>query len=56
MAHEIFGLAALHCTERWYGSEKQGVPDALSLLNINDAHHLKCLTWAVYDGALLVGR
>ena len=37
-------------------SEKQGVPDALSLLNINNACHLKCLTWVVYDGALLVGR
>ena len=22
----------------------------------NDTHHLKCLMWAVYDGALLVGR
>ena len=30
--------------------------DALSLLNINDARHLEHLTWAVYDGALLVGR
>ena len=30
--------------------------DALSLLNINNAHHLKRLTWAVYDGVLLVGR
>ena len=49
-------LSALRCTERWHGSEKKGMPDALSLLNINDACHLKCLTWAVYDGALLVGR
>ena len=32
------------------------MPDALSLLNVNDAHHLKHLTWVVYDGALLVGR
>ena len=30
--------------------------DALSLLNINNACHLECLTWVVYDGALLVGR
>ena len=30
--------------------------DTLSLLNINDAHHLECLMWAVYDRALLVGR
>ena len=32
-----------------------GVPDALSLLNMNDVCHLECLVWAVYDGALLVG-
>ena len=31
------------------------MPDALSLLNVNDARHLECLAWAVYDGALLVG-
>ena len=30
------------------------MPDSLSLLNVNDAGHLECLTWAVYDGALLV--
>ena len=29
--------------------------DALSLLNVNNSHHLKHLMWAVYDGALLVG-
>ena len=56
MAHKILGLAALHCTEQWHGSEKQGMPDILSLLNFNDAHHLECLAWVVYDGALLVGR
>ena len=32
------------------------MPDALSLLNINDAHYLECLAWAVYDVALLVGE
>ena len=31
------------------------MPDALSLLNVNNARHLKWLGWAVYDGALLVG-
>ena len=31
------------------------MPDALSLLNMDDAHHLECLAWAVYDGTLLVG-
>ena len=30
--------------------------DTLSLLNINDARHLQCLMWVVYDGTLLVGR
>ena len=46
----------LQCTERWHGSEKKGVPDALSLLNVNDTCHLEHLMWVVYDGALLVGR
>ena len=32
MAYEILGLAGLCCTERQHGSEKQGMPDALSLL------------------------
>ena len=32
------------------------MPDALSLLNLNDACHLECLVWVVYDGAWLVGR
>ena len=27
----------------------------MTLLNVNDTHNLKHLTWAVYDGALLVG-
>ena len=31
-------------------------PDTLGLLNMDDAHHLECLTWAVYDGTLLVGH
>ena len=31
------------------------MPDALSLVNLKDTRHLECLTWAVYDGALLVG-
>ena len=30
------------------------MPDALSLLKVNDARHLECLAWAVCDGALLV--
>ena len=55
VAYEILGLAMLLCTECPGGVEKQGMPDALSLINLNDAHHLECLIWAVYDGALLIG-
>ena len=50
----IFCAFALQCTEQQHGFEKKGVPDALSLLNVNDARHLKCLAWVVYEGALLV--
>ena len=53
MAYEILCLSVLQCTEWQHGFEKKGVPHALSLLNINDAHHL---VWVVYDRALLVGR
>ena len=56
VAYEILCLSVLQCTKQRYGVEKTGVPDALALLNVNDARHLKCLAWAVYDGALLVGR
>ena len=56
VAYKILCLSTLQCTERQHGLERTGVPDALSLLNMNDAHHLKCLMWAVYDGALLVGE
>ena len=56
VAYKILCLSTLRCIEWWHGSEKKGMPDALSLLNINDICHLEHLTWAVYDGALLVGR
>ena len=56
IAYEILCLSMLQCTEWWHGMEKKGVPDALSLLNVNDTHHLEHLTWVVYDRALLVGR
>ena len=56
VAYKILCLSMLRCTEWWHGSEKKGLPDALSLLNLNNTHHLKCLVWAVYDGALLVGN
>ena len=43
VAYKILCLSALRCTEWQHGSEKKGMPDALSLLNVNDAHHLECL-------------
>ena len=55
IAYEILCLSTLRCTERWHGLERTGMPDALSLMNVNDSHHLEHLAWAVYDGALLVG-
>ena len=56
VAYEILSLTVLHCTECRGGSEKHSMPDALSLLNLNDACHLEPLTWVLYDGTLLVGR
>ena len=55
MAYEIFGLATLCCMECQGGVEKQGMPDAMLLINLNNACHLKHLTWDVYNGALLIG-
>ena len=55
VAYEILCLSVQQCTEQWHRLEKTGVPDALALLNVDDTHHLKCITWAVYDGTLLVG-
>ena len=54
VAYDILGLTVLHCTEHRGGVKKQGMPDALSQINLNDTCHLEHLTWAVYDGALLV--
>ena len=55
VAYKILCLSPNRCTEQWHGFEKTGMPDALALLNMDDARHLKCLAWAVYDGVLLVG-
>ena len=55
LAYEILCISANWCTDRQNGIKKTSVPDALALLNVNDAHHLERLVWAVYDGALLVG-
>ena len=56
VAYEILCLSMVRCTEQQHGFEKKGVPNALSLLNVNDTCHLEHLTWVVYDGALLVGK
>ena len=55
VAYKILCLSMQWCTEQQHGVEKTGVPNALSLLNVDDACHLECLMWAVYDGTLLVG-
>ena len=55
VAYEILGLAMLCCTEHRGGVEKHSVPDAMLQINLNDTHHLKRLTWAIYNRALLVG-
>ena len=55
VAYEILCLSTLRCTKWQHGSERMGMPDALSLLDMNHARHLEHLTWAVYDGALLAG-
>ena len=54
LAYEILCIPTNCCTDRWNGIKKTGIPDALALLNVEDIHHLECLTWAVYDGVLLV--
>ena len=55
VAYKILCLSMNRCTEQWHGLEKTSVPDALALLNVDDACHLERLVWAVYDGTLLVG-
>ena len=42
MAYKILCLSTLQCTEWQHGSEKKGMPDAPSLLNINDACQVSC--------------
>ena len=55
VVYEILSLTALRCTECQGWVEKQGVPDAVSQINLNDTRHLKHLAWAMYDGVLLIG-
>ena len=56
VAYEILSFAVLCCTGHRGWVEKSRMPDAMLLVNLNDTRHLKCLTWAVYNGALLVGN
>ena len=56
ISYEILSIVVAHCMECCSGTEKRGMPDALSLINVNNVHHLKRLTWAVYDRALIMGR
>ena len=55
VAYKILCLSAQRCIDRWHRVEKTSMPDVLSLLNMDDARHLEHLSWAVYDGTLLVG-
>ena len=55
VAYEIVSLSMLCCTECRGWVEKHSMLDTMSQVNLNDTHHLECLTWAIYDGALLVG-
>ena len=54
ITYEILCLSMNRCTDWWHGFKKTGMPEAVALLNMNDAH-LEHLAWAVYDSALLVG-
>ena len=55
VTYEILCFSMNWCTNQWHGLEKTSVPNALALLNVDDAHHLEHLAWAVYDSTLLVG-
>ena len=55
VTYEILCLSMNRCTDQWHGLKETSVLDALALLNVNDARHLECLVWAVYDGVLLAG-
>ena len=56
LAYEILCILSIMCTDRRNGVEQTSIPDALALLNTEDARHLKHMAWAVYNGALLVGQ
>ena len=54
-AFKILCISANQCTDWRHRVEKTCMPNTLALLHMNDAHHLECLVWAVYDCTLLVG-
>ena len=54
LAYKILCISANRYTDRCNKTEKMGVPDALALLNVEDARYLERLVWAMYDGTLLV--
>ena len=56
LAYKILCISSNRCTDRHNGIEQMGIPDALALLNIEDAQHLKHLARAIYDSTLLVGQ
>ena len=43
VAYKTLCLSMQRCTEQCHGVEKTGVPDALSLLNVNDTCHFEHL-------------
>ena len=55
VTYKILCLSMNQCTDWRHGLKKTSMPNALALLNLDDAHHLERLAWAVYDGTLLVG-
>ena len=54
IAYEILCLSTNRCTDWWHGLNKTGMPDALALLNVDDAHHrvphVGSLRWRVVGG------
>ena len=46
LAYEILCISSNRCIERRNQVEQMGIPDALALLNTEDARHLERLAWA----------
>ena len=43
LAYEIQCISSVRCTDRQNRVEQMGIPDALAVLNTEDARHLECL-------------